>query len=77
MLIDYTYETWLPFIQNVSVKFLNNSAGVSGAAIYASSMHQCAWLGSKHSSDAKNVFLLPNEIAHQSPFYFKYGDISK
>lgn len=74
LLLNFTHEVLLPFlIQNVSVMFLNNSAGLSGAAIYASSMHQCAWLGSNYSSDAKNIFLLPNEIAEQSPFWFKYA----
>ena len=53
--------------QNVNIKFINNTARISGAAIYASDMQRCTWLGNV-SSDNSTIFKLPEGI--KSPFYY-------
>ncbi|XP_019851702.1 PREDICTED: uncharacterized protein LOC109581757 [Amphimedon queenslandica] len=53
--------------ENVNIKFINNTARISGAAIYASDMQRCTWLGNV-SSDNSTIFKLPKGI--KSPFYY-------
>ena len=60
-----------PF-QNVSLKFYNNSAGLDGAAVYASTMHQCSWFGENVTLGPSNsIFNFPDEVADESPFIFQ------
>ena len=58
--------------QNVSLKFYNNSAGLDGAAVYASTMHQCSWFGENVTLGSSNsIFNFPDEVADESPFIFQ------
>ena len=56
----------------VSVTFINNSAGLGGAAIYASDLRLCSWVGNDYPLDNFTIFKLPEEIAHLSPFHYNY-----
>ena len=64
----------LPPLQDagVSITFINNSAGLSGAAIYASDLRLCSWVGNDYPIDLYTIFELPQEIAHLSPFSYMY-----
>ena len=52
------------------ISFINNTARLSGAAIYASDMQQCSWLGN-YTTDSSLIFTLPAELAHLSPFQYR------
>ena len=51
--------------------FINNTARLSGAAIYASDMQQCGWLGSNHTTSDSLIFTLPEELQAKSPFQYR------
>ena len=54
----------------VSINFINNTAGLKGAAIYASDLRLCSWIGNDYPTDEYTIFELPREIQHQSPFLY-------
>ena len=57
-----------PF-QGVSVSFKFNTARLSGAAIYASDLRRCSWLGNNFTDGTSLIFNPPDNIPH-SPFNF-------
>ena len=61
---------------NVSISFLGNHADFSGAAIYASDMRLCRWIGNEYAStgnETRNIFdEPPPDIAHLTPFTYRY-----
>ena len=63
-------------MQNVNITFSNNQADLSGAAIYATDIQLCRWIGNDYVAiDSENTTIfgrLPDEIASQSPFHYKY-----
>jgi predicted outer membrane repeat protein len=59
-LADVPPEEW-----DASVNFINNSAGESGAAIFASDFFGCSWLGNTQT----DLIFRPNVTA--SPFYYE------
>ncbi len=56
--------------QNVSIRFINNTARLSGAAIYASDMQQCGWLGNLTTTTS---LIFNPDLVDNSPFYYRYG----
>ncbi len=60
--------------QGVNIHFINNTARLSGAAIYASDMQRCSWLGNDHA-DLENtvIFKPPANINLRTPFKFEVG----
>ena len=54
----------------VSINFINNTAGLKGAAIYASDLRLCSWIGNDYPTDEYTIFELPKEIEHLSPFLY-------
>ena len=60
----------------MNIAFIQNKAGLSGAAIYASDMQFCRWNGNEFPNRGDNATIifgnLPQEIAQQSPFYYEY-----
>ncbi len=67
-------------LQNVSISFIGNKAGMSGAAMFASDMQLCQWNGNDYESRGENSTYifgdLPDEIAHLSPFHYEYESYS-
>ncbi len=58
--------------EKVSISFVGNRAGLSGAALYASDLQLCRWIGNSYTiNESQSIFLLPEEIAHLSPFHYK------
>ncbi|CAI7990699.1 hypothetical protein GBAR_LOCUS524 [Geodia barretti] len=60
--------------EDVAISFINNTARLSGAAIYASDMQQCSWLGN-FTTDTSLIFTLPTELADRSPFLYKNNSL--
>lgn len=61
--------------ENVSITFSGNHAELSGAAIYASDMGLCRWIGNEftNAENLTNIFREPPEaIADLSPFLYRY-----
>lgn len=54
----------------VSINFINNSAALSGGAIYASDLRLCSWVGNDYPIYEYTIFELPSDIAHLSPFKY-------
>jgi predicted outer membrane repeat protein len=54
--------------KNVSINFVNNTAGTSGGAIYASDMRRCGWLGDNYTTSNTIIFRPPRGL--KSPFHF-------
>ena len=54
----------------VSINFINNTAELSGGAIYVSDLRLCSWVGNDYPINEYTIFELPNEIAHLSPFNY-------
>ena len=55
--------------QNVNISFINNTARLSGAAIYASDMQQCGWLGNNYTTSTSLIFDPPEDLP--TPFYYE------
>ncbi|CAI8022052.1 hypothetical protein GBAR_LOCUS12976 [Geodia barretti] len=68
-LIDVPPNEW-----KATVRFVNNSAGIAGAAIYANDMSRCRWLGPTNyttfifntPSDYKSPFIMENNTLDRS-----------
>ena len=58
--------------QNVTIHFINNKARISGAAIYASDMQQCSWLGENFTNTSGTFFIFDPPNGSDSPFHYKY-----
>ena len=71
---SYSDSCLLNFISlqraGVSINFINNTAGLKGAAIYASDLRLCSWIGNDYPTDEYTMFELPREIQDQSPFLY-------
>ena len=63
------------YFQNVNVSFINNTARLSGAAIYASDLRRCSWLGNNYTNDTSLIFRPPENLSNSTPFYFEYVGI--
>ena len=63
------------FQQNVNISFIENKAGLSGAAIFASDLLLCQWIGNEYANGGDKISTifgnLPEEIADMSPFYYR------
>ena len=59
--------------QNARVSFVNNTAGLAGAAIYANDMSSCKWLGPLVETlpDDTLIFQIPTDMG--GPFSFRWG----
>jgi len=59
-------------VQDVRIRFINNTAGVSGAAVHASDMLQCGWLG-LYTTDESTIFNYPENVSENvsNPFYYE------
>ena len=55
--------------KNVTISFIRNTARLSGAAIFASDMQQCGWLG-ENTTDNSLIFNPPAGLP--SPFTYKW-----
>ena len=58
----------IPPSKNVTISFIANTARLSGAAIFASDMQQCAWLGDNTTNDSL-IFHPPEGLP--SPFIYQ------
>ena len=56
------------------MRFINNTARLAGAAIYANDMSRCKWIGGLNFTDI-NIFQIPAEAG--SPFYLENNTISR
>ena len=54
----------------MSVRFIGNTARLSGAAIYASDLRRCSWLGNEYTNDTSLIFTPPPNLT--TPFVFEY-----
>lgn len=59
--------------QNVTVSFYNNSARLSGAAVYASDMQLCSWLGPELTTVTGQsiIFNYPDNLTVTPPFQYR------
>ncbi len=56
------------------MSFINNTARLAGAAIYANDMSRCRWIGGLNFTDI-NIFQIPEEAG--SPFHLENNTISR
>ena len=56
----------------MNVSFINNTARLSGAAIYASDLRRCSWLGNNYTDDTSLIFRPPEDLSNSTPFLFEY-----
>ena len=54
------------------MSFINNTARLSGAAIYASDLRRCSWLGNEYTNDTSLIFRPPENLSNSTPFLFEY-----
>ena len=59
-------------MQNVSISFINNTAGLGGAAIYANDMSRCKWLGPEAKDFSEQFFIFSTPSSYRSPFFSRY-----
>ena len=58
--------------QDVHVNFIGNRAVLSGAAIFASDMGVCSWIGVEFTKNITTIFgKQPPKIEELSPFYYR------
>ncbi len=57
--------------QNVTINFYNNTARLSGAAVYASDMQLCSWLGPQLTTDQSIIFNYPDNVTVTPPFHYR------
>lgn len=62
------YMMNLSLVKKTTVRFINNIAGLAGAAIYANDMSRCRWVGSLNITDSV-IFEITEEMG--SPFHFE------
>lgn len=70
------YMLYFCITKDVSITFSGNRAELSGAAMYASDMQLCRWIGNEYASTGLETGTIfqdpPKEIAHLSPFIYRY-----
>lgn len=75
-LTKFIFLTSLPS-QDVNITFVGNRALLSGAAIFASDLQVCSWIGTDYPKYITTIFgEQPQEIEDLSPFHYKLVVIS-
>ena len=68
--IDNCFYTCTHFaLQEARIEFVNNTAGIAGAAIYANDMSRCKWLGPNNYTE--DFFIFDTPLNYMSPFLLK------
>ena len=65
-------------MQNVTIKFIENRARLSGAAIFSSDMQQCGWLGNIFTQENSLIFAPPDDMREMFPdypFVYRYDNV--